>query len=136
MPFVAFFKNIRKRRAIRGYVRQLPRLLVKDYGFSQAYTPAQVRRTIERAGMSTDYGCYAISMFSDESDFVAYHNALGEGCDYAAMRAEIAASHFHGNSHFSIADMPTHDLPGYGPGDFHAGGGSHGHGGDGGHGGF
>jgi hypothetical protein len=129
MIFESFFKKLQKRKAISSYVHELPRLLVKDYGPSQTYTPAQVKRSIERAGLSTDYTCYALSMFSDQPSFAQYHYARGENCDYAAMRAEVAASHFHGNTHFTIIDMPTGDLRGdfgSGAGESHAGSGHHG----------
>jgi hypothetical protein len=54
-----------KRRVIRSYARQLPRLLARDYGFSRSYTARQVRRTVERSGLNVHYSCYAIAMFSD-----------------------------------------------------------------------
>jgi Family of unknown function (DUF6559) len=44
-----YFEAFRKRRAIRSYARRLPRLLAKDYGYSQTYTPQQVRKTIARS---------------------------------------------------------------------------------------
>jgi hypothetical protein len=111
-------------------------LLAKEYGFSKTYTPAQIKRTIERSGLSTDYGCYALSIFSDQLDFVQYHQALGEVCDYGAMRAEIAALHFHGNAGFSVTDMPGSYLQALNGAESHAGPGHHGDGVEGVYGGF
>jgi hypothetical protein len=102
---VAFLKTLRKRWATRDYARKLPRLLAKDYGFSLSYSPRQVRSTIERYRLSDYYSCYAISMFCDRTAFEQYHNGLGESCDYDAMRAEVAETHFNGNSHFTMSDI-------------------------------
>ena len=130
-----FFAGRRKRAAIRGYLRVLPRLLAKEYGASRYYAPAQVRSTIERAGLDTTYSCYAITLFSSETDFQAYHQAIGEDCDFAAMRAEIGHAHFHGNADFTANDVASHAAGwdghaaghGAGHGSFDGGGGGHGH---------
>jgi hypothetical protein len=102
---MAFLRALRKRWVTRDYARKLPNLLARDYGFSQSYSPRQVRSTIERYGLNSDYSCYAISMFSDRAAFDQYHRDLGEHCNYDAMRAEVAAAHFNGNSHFTMSDM-------------------------------
>jgi hypothetical protein len=80
----------RKRRAILAYARRLPHLLRRDYGACGSYTARQIRQTIRRDGLSLDYSCYALSMFADRGDFNDFHAALGETCDYDAMRAEAA----------------------------------------------
>jgi hypothetical protein len=95
------FRALRKRRAIAAYVSKLPRLLLRDYGSAPAYTPAQIKRTLERSGLTTQYDCYAISMFSDRTQFDAYHQIAGETCDYGVMRGEVAAAHFHGYDAFT-----------------------------------
>jgi hypothetical protein len=126
-----------KRRAIRSYARQLPRLLARDYGFSRSYTPWQVRRTVERAGLNVAHSCYAIAMFSDRDAFNQFHHEISENCDYNMMRAEIADGHFHGNIHFTISDIcAVASDAGFDPGHggVHDVGGGDGHGGDGGHG--
>ena len=133
----SYFRSFGKRRAIRSYARQLPRLLVRDYGHSRSYTPLQVRRTVERSGLSVAHSCYAIAMFSDRDGFDHFHHAVGEQCDYTAMRAEIADCQFHGNLAFTTTDVfSLYADPGvdFGQGGSHDGGGGDGHGGgDGGH---
>jgi hypothetical protein len=57
-----FFERIRKRKAIGGYVRKLPRLLAKDYGRRTQYTPAQVRSTIEDMLQTAKFTDYAERM--------------------------------------------------------------------------
>jgi hypothetical protein len=112
MVWGGLLRSVAKRNAVRSYVTRLPRLLVKDYGRSETYTPAQVSRTIARYKLNADYECYAIAAFSGPDHFAAHHDALGQTCDYAAMRTELAAAHFHGNTQFSISDMPGHFLQG------------------------
>lgn len=98
-------KNFKKNRAIKSYIKKLPSLLAKDYGASKTYTPMQVRKTIERSGLSVDYSCYAIAMFSNRELFDEYHQETGENCDYDAMRTDIANQHFHGDAEFSSSDI-------------------------------
>ena len=120
-----------KRRAIRSYINKLPRLLAKDYGRSKTYTPLQVRRTIERAGLNTVYSCYGISMFSSREDFDQFHFENGESCNYDVMRSEIGHSHFSGNAEFTFADIfesSSHHETYTDHGSFHDSGG-HDHGG-------
>jgi hypothetical protein len=100
-----FYRSYRKQRAIRSYARQLPRLLVRDYGFSRSYLAQQVRRTIDRSGLDVVYSCYAVPMFSNRDDFNQFHLEIGETCDYDGMRAEIADRHFHGDTDFTISDV-------------------------------
>ena len=102
---VPFLKSFRKSRAIRSYMRRLPALLVNDYGASRSYTAQQVRATIERAGLNTDYACYALAMFTDRDMFAEFHVGIGEHCDYDAMRSEISHAYLHGTADFSVSDI-------------------------------
>ncbi len=114
---------LRKRSAIRDYVRKLPELLVKDYGFSQSYTALQIKSTVERHKLSTEYIRYAISMYSDRAAFDQFHRGLVEQWNYDAIRGEVQAGYLPGYSHFSITDMlETFPDSAYGEG----GSGSHG----------
>jgi hypothetical protein len=127
-----FLEAWRKRRATRDYARRLPKLLAKDYGASQSYTPVQVKRTIDRYNMNSEYSCYGLSMFCDREEFDQYHHTLGESCNYDGMRAEIAATHFDGNVDFTMSDIvqvfsDSSDDAGSG----HGVAGGHAHGGDG-----
>jgi hypothetical protein len=119
---MSFLGSIRKRRAIRSYASKLPKMLRDDYGFSRTYAPHQIRATIERNGLNQYYSCYAISMFSDRTDFAQYHEHTGETCDYDMMRAEVAASHFHGDVSFTVSDI----IDAFPDTVHHAGGGWHG----------
>jgi hypothetical protein len=135
-PLGDYFRSFGRRRAIRSYARRLPRLLIRDYGYSRTYTPQQVRRTVERSGLSVAHSCYAIAMFSDRDGFDHFHREIGEHCDYDVMRAEIADWQFNSNVDFSVSDIfaSTSDAGvDAGHGGSHDGGGGGGHGGDGSH---
>ncbi len=98
-------KNFKRKRAIKSYIKKLPRLLEKDYGKSKIYTPMQVKKTIERSKLSVDYACYGIAIFSTKKAFDNHHIETDESCNYDQMHSEIADSHFEGNSDFGIADV-------------------------------
>jgi hypothetical protein len=129
---VNIVSRLKKRRAIKAYVKKLPELLVKDYGRLAHYKPMQVRRTIERAGLDAMYACYAIAMFSAREDFAQFHSDAGENCDYDAMRGEVAQEHFSGDSGFTVVDV-ANVFGGHASdaahGGSHEGEGGHGHGG-------
>ncbi|HEX3992712.1 MAG TPA: DUF6559 family protein [Acetobacteraceae bacterium] len=96
---------MRKRRAIRGYVRKLPRMLCVDYGFAQAYTPQQIRATIERNGLNLDHLAYAVAMFSDPAGFAQFHENTGDRYKWTAMRDEVAAYYMDANANFDVSHM-------------------------------
>ena len=127
-----FIRRLKKNRAIKSYAKKLPALLAKDYGRSAHYRPLQIKRTIERAGFDPIYACYAIAMFSGREDFLQFHNEVGETCDFDAMRAEVAHSHFAGDVNFDVGDIVNlyseRGSEAYHPGSQDSGSG-HGHGG-------
>lgn len=104
MELVAKF---RRNRAIKSYIKKLPSLLAKDYGKTKTYTPKQVKRAIERAGLCVTDACFAIAMFSGREAFDQYHQEIGESCNYDVMRCEIADKHFGGNADFEVSDVAS-----------------------------
>ncbi len=102
---MAIIQNFIRDRAIKSYLKKLPRLLAKDYGRSKIYTPMQVKKTIERSKLNTRYVCYGISIFSGREAFDLYHQEIGESCSYDGMRSVIAEKYFDGNSEFGISDV-------------------------------
>ena len=79
--------------------------MAKDYGKSKTYTPKQVKKTIERSGLSVADACYGIAMFSSREAFDQYHQEIGESCNYDDMRSEIAEKHFGGDGAFEVSDV-------------------------------
>ncbi|MCX2781160.1 DUF6559 family protein [Microbulbifer thermotolerans] len=103
--FTGFILRIKKNRAIKLYLRKLPRLLQKDYGRSKRYRPKQVRATIERSGLPVEFSCYAILIFCSKKAFDRYHTEMGETCDYEAMRSYVGNLFFNGNTNFSAHEV-------------------------------
>ena len=78
--------SIRLRKAAKRFARELPRKLSNDYGASKTYTPPQIVRAVERAGLPTDYICLGFAAFLTEETF----NSLGPrsfGMTYQDMRS-------------------------------------------------
>lgn len=118
---------LQKWLAIRSYKKKLGSLLIRGYGKSKHYTPAQVRTTVSKAGLSTDWICYAYSMYCSCDDFVQYHTETGQSCDYEAMRTEVADYFFQANTAFDASDVVNSSSDWFGGED--SGGGDGGDGG-------
>lgn len=94
------WRSYRKRKALRGYRTVLAKRLRGRYGAEKHYTPAQVEDTVRQCGLSGAFVCYALAMYCDRLAFDMHHAARGEACDYAAMRAELGARLFSGDTSF------------------------------------
>ena len=101
MKIIEYFK---KRRAIKAYVRVLPRLLKKRYGKHKKYTEGQVKKTVEVAGLDQQYVDYALAMYIGRREFEAMTKVRGLSWDYDEVRQEVADDHFNGDSGFTIHD--------------------------------
>jgi hypothetical protein len=110
--FRTYLRHRAKNRAILTYTRKLPELLPTRYGNARFYTPQQVRKTVESAGLGTEFSCYAVAIFSSRESFDLFHRDLGEDCDYDAMRADVANIAFDGNVNFNVSISPeaNHDF--------------------------
>ena len=92
------FASIRKRRAIKSYIRSLGKDLAQRYGKAEKYTPGQVVKTIHDRGYNSRHICYAHALYVSHKQFDKWHEEQGENCDYGAMREELSDSYFDGNS--------------------------------------
>jgi hypothetical protein len=84
-------------------------MLRLDYGFSQAYTPDQIRATIERNGLNRDHLAYAVAMFSNPAGFAQFHEKAADQYRFDALRDELAAYYVDANANFDGSYM-THGL--------------------------
>lgn len=66
--------------------------LVRTHGKQRFYSTKQVRASVDRTGYAIDWSCWAYSLYTSPADFAAHHNAIGEVCDYGAMRSEMTAA--------------------------------------------
>ena len=78
--------------------------LVRRHGKRKYYKPAEVRTATQSAGYPIDYVCWAHCIFLAPGDFKAVHDAAGEVCDQAAMKAEVLADLAAGGT-FSWPDL-------------------------------
>ncbi len=62
--------------------------------------------TVQDLGYQIDWVCWAYCIFSSPADFKSLHDAAGEACDYAVMKAEVltdlAGAHFNGQISTSL----------------------------------
>ena len=89
------------KKALIGAVGQE---LVRKQGKKNYYKPDDVRRAAETCGYPIDVHCWAYCIFSSPEDFRALHDAAGEICDYALMKAEVLGDLASGAS-FSLFDI-------------------------------
>jgi hypothetical protein len=76
----------------KNQVRLIGNDLVKNYGKKSYYTVQEVKTANKRQGISLDFACWSHAAFNTHSDFDAYHNSIGETCDYVEMKAEMLSS--------------------------------------------
>lgn len=69
--------------------------LVKHHGKRPYYTVQQVKDANRRQHIGFDVGCWSHATFNSHADFDAYHQSIGESCDYMAMKAEMLSSVSH-----------------------------------------
>ncbi|MEM1294903.1 MAG: hypothetical protein AAGH89_06025 [Verrucomicrobiota bacterium] len=79
--------------------------LVRDHGKKQYYDPTEVRKAALELGYKIDWHCWAYCMFSSPSDFLRIHQAMGEVCDYAQMKAEVLGDLVGDSTGFSALDI-------------------------------
>ena len=73
----------------KAFIGAVGEELVRSRGKRKYYKPSQVRSAAERLGYPVDIHCWAYCIFSSPQDFQAVHDAAGEACDYAAMKASV-----------------------------------------------
>jgi hypothetical protein len=114
---VGLWARFRKRRAIRGYLREAPQALLTRYGYLESYSAPQVLATLVAARLSVKHADYACALFSNEATFVAWalkrptaprptRAAARER--YRALRLELAED-YNGGHDFKL-EPPRKDF--------------------------
>jgi hypothetical protein len=104
-------KPNKRQSAIRLYARQLGGLLQSKYGKQQTYSPTQVKATMTEWGYNNGDDCYGLAMYCDRDSFMEYHRAIGESCNYDAMRGEISLCLFNNvDTSFSTDSLANTDF--------------------------
>ena len=75
----------------RKYISDIGKILVADHGKKKYYLPEDVKKAHKKSTWNdwTDFSCWGMSTFSSHEDFDAYHENLGEACDYISMKKEM-----------------------------------------------
>lgn len=116
----------RKRRAIKRFLRRLPRPLFEEFG-RDPYTPGQIETTIRRLRLAPPaYWPYALAIFCDADQLKLLRAQRNGDDDYERLRGEVGDAFFGGDAGFTANDV-SRDA-----GQHHGGGQSFGEG-DGGH---
>lgn len=63
--------------------------LLQHYGKKTYYTIDEVMNANLRQGVPLDFGCWSHAVFNSHRDFDAFHESIGEACDYTAMKADM-----------------------------------------------
>jgi len=78
--------------------------LVRKHGMRKYYEPSDIQAAAEACVYAADFHCWAYCIFASPNDFRALHEAAGEACNYATMRAEVLADLASGDS-FASSDV-------------------------------
>jgi hypothetical protein len=73
----------------RKFISDIGEELVLAHGKQNYYHPAEVQRAARKRDYPVDFDCWAYAFYTSPEDFKAIHDAAGETCDYAAMKAEM-----------------------------------------------
>jgi len=134
-PVSRLWRRYRRHRAIRRFLKILPRRLFEDYGHRGPFTPAQVETTNRRYKVSSpEYDEYAVALFCDPDQLRQIKSADIKGSNYESVRDDLATSYFGGDPDFTWRDI-YRISSGHGGGehsDHHGGEISSHHGGEGG----
>jgi hypothetical protein len=96
-----WISKLRRRSAIRKYVRKLGPRLAKRYGVSKTYSAGQIKTTAVQERLPPNLIWYGYSSFMSREDFYVLHQELGQSYDYDTLRSEVADLCFSGNTDFS-----------------------------------
>ena len=66
--------------------------LTKHYGQQKFYTQKQVKTILDRKGFDIDIHCWDYCLFMDHTSFDAYHQTIGESCNYLGMKESMVSA--------------------------------------------
>jgi hypothetical protein len=101
----------------KQYAKDVGKILVKKYGKQKYYSPYRVRQASKETIWGIDWHCWAMCLYTSPEEFNRYHESIGEACDYASMKAQMAHAITDGASDswfdFDISwlEWPDFDLP-------------------------
>lgn len=90
--------------------------LIRHHGKKRYYTVKEVKDSVQRRDYPMDWSCWAFCLFTSPEEFTAYHDRMGESCDYGGMKAEMVSAMTDGAStswfdaNMSWLEWPDIDL--------------------------
>jgi len=84
--------NPLKKRAIKKYIVDMPKLLSEDYGKLETYSAGQVTTTLDRYGLSYKYKTYALAMFCTLQEYDSVSTLRKPDFTYETNRSEMAVN--------------------------------------------
>lgn len=101
----------------KQYANDVGKILVKKYGKHKYYSPDRVKQASKETKWDVDWHCWAMCLYTSPEDFDRYHESIGEVCDYALMKGQMAYAITDGASdswfdyNLSWLDWPDFDFP-------------------------
>lgn len=95
----------------KAFVGAVCEELVKRHGKQNYYRTDQIGKAAKDRGYPLDVHCWAYCIFSSAEDFKALHEAAGEVCDHAAMKAEVLAELAGGSFQWPDIDLSWLEWP-------------------------
>lgn len=96
----------------KQYIADIGKILINDYGRKEYYKPEEIKEANKKSRWysGTDYSCWSMSVFSSHDDFDAYHQSIGEVCDYVEMKQAMLSGISANNLDFGSLDAPNIDI--------------------------
>lgn len=88
----------------RAMIKAVGQDLVRRRGKQCYYAIGDVLDAVLAAGFSPADSCWALAVYTCPRDFSSHHDALGEACNYFAMRSELLIE-LAGKESFSLPDI-------------------------------
>lgn len=95
----------------KAFVSSVGEELVKRHGKKKYYKPEEIGKAATARGFPIDMHCWAYCLYSSPEDFQALHDALGEVCDYTAMKAEVLGDLAGGSFQWIDIDLSWLEWP-------------------------
>lgn len=81
--------GFQENRIVKRYARQLPGQLLRSYGSTPRYTPAQIRAAAAKLRLPEKYICFGYAAFLSAEEYAAQATSMPIFLEYDAARARL-----------------------------------------------
>jgi len=99
------FRLLKRRRAIKKFVCQLPLELHRRFGAKRFYSLKEIDRAIEHGDLDRAFIAFAHALFSSREEFDSYYGQLKLGCTYDGLRKHVSKRFFCGTLDFDASSI-------------------------------